>query len=192
MGLLIAGLFVFLGLHSLRMVAGDWRARQMARLGEGPWKAIYSLLSIAGFVLLIWGYGRARADSVALWTPPAWGAHVAALLAVVAFILVVSAYVPQTHFRTWLGHPMTAGVGLWALGHLLANGTLRDVILFGAFLVWSIAVFASRRRRDRDAGAVYPPGRVARDAVAIVVGVVAALVFALFLHGPLIGVRPFR
>jgi len=191
MGSLIAGLFVFLGLHSLRMVAGDWRARQMARLGEGPWKAIYSLLSIAGFVLLIWGYGRARADSVALWTPPAWGAHVAALLAVVAFILVVSAYVPQTHFRTWLGHPMTAGVGLWALGHLLANGTLRDVILFGAFLVWSIAVFASRRRRDRDAGAVYPPGRVARDAVAIVVGVVAALVFALFLHGPLIGVRPF-
>ena len=188
---LVAGLVVFLGTHWVGILAPRWREAQIARIGEHRWKLAYSLVSIVGFVLLIWGYGRARADAVALWTPPPWGPHATALLTVVAFILVVSAYVPQTHFRTWLGHPMTAGVGVWALGHLLANGTLRDVILFGAFLVWSIAVLASRRRRDREAGVVYPRGRGARDLVAIVVGVVAALVFALFLHGPLIGVRPF-
>lgn len=189
--MLVAGLVVFLGTHWVGAIAPRWREAQIARIGERRWKGAYSLVSIVGFVLLIWGYGRARADAVVLWTPPTWAPHATALLTVVAFVLVVSAYVPQTHFRTWLGHPMTAGVGAWALGHLLANGTLRDVILFGAFLVWSIAVYASRRRRDREAGVVYPPGRLARDAVAIAVGVVAALVFALFLHGPLIGVRPF-
>ena len=189
--MLVAGLVVFLGTHWVGVLAPRWREAQIARIGEHRWKLAYSLVSIVGFVLLIWGYGRARADADALRTPPAWAPHATALLTVIAFILVVSAYVPQTHFRTWLGHPMTAGVGVWALGHLLANGTLRDVILFGAFLVWSIAVFASRTRRDREADVVYPPARGARDIVAIVAGVVAALVFALFLHGPLIGVRPF-
>jgi uncharacterized membrane protein len=86
---------------------------------------------------------------------------------------------------------MTAGVGVWALGHLIANGRLADVVLFGSLLVWAIVVFAIRRSRDRAAGTTYPPGRLARDALVAVIGIVAALAFALFLHGPLIGVRPF-
>jgi uncharacterized membrane protein len=116
---------------------------------------------------------------------------VTALLVIVAFILVVSAYVPDTYFKSALGHPMTAGVGVWALGHLVSNGSLRDVVLFGGFLVWSIVVFTTRRWRDRRAGVAYPRWRASRSAVAVAVGVAAALVFALFLHGPLIGVRPF-
>ena len=191
MSMLVAGLVVFLGVHSIGVLAPRWRDARIAQFGERRWKGPYSLVSIAGFVLLLWGYGRARADSAALWAPPAWAPHATALLTVVAFVLVVAAYVPGTHFKSALGHPMTVGIGAWAAGHLLSNGASRDVLLFAAFLAWSVVVFATRRRRDREAGVVYPPGRLARDAVAIVVGVVAALVFALFLHGPLIGVRPF-
>ena len=188
---LVAGLVVFLGVHSIGVLAPRWRGAEVAHMGEKRWKGVFSLVSIAGFVLLVWGYGHSRADSAALWTTPAWAPHATALLAVVAFVLVAAAYVPGTHFKSALGHPMTAGVGIWAFGHLLSNGSLRALILFGAFLAWSIAVFTARRRRDREAGVAYPPWRARRNAVAIVVGVVAGLVFALFLHGPLIGVRPF-
>lgn len=189
--ILVAGLVLFLGAHSVGVLAPQWREARIARIGERRWKGAYSFMSIVGFAVLIWGYGRARADAVALWTPPAWAPHVTALLSVIAFILVVSAYVPGTHFKSALGHPMTAGVGIWAAGHLLSNGTSRDVVLFAAFFAWSIVVLATRRRRDREAGVVCPPGRLARDAIATVVGIVAAIVFAVFLHGPLIGVRPF-
>jgi uncharacterized membrane protein len=188
---LVAGLVVFLGVHSIGILAPRWRNAQVMQMGERRWKGVFSLVSIAGFVLLVWGYGRSPSDPVALWTPPAWAPHATALLAVVAFILVVSAYVPGTHFRSALGYPMTVGVGVWALGHLLSNATPRDVVLFGAFLVWSIAVFATRRRRDQAAGVAYAAGHVRQDVIAIVAGVVGALVFALFLHAPLIGVRPF-
>ena len=188
---LVVGLVVFLGAHSVGVLAPGWREARIARIGERRWKGAYSLLSIIGFVVLIRGYGRARADAVAWWAPPAWAPHATALLTLIAFILVVSAYVPGTHFKSALGHPMTAGAGVWAAGHLLSNGTSRDVVLFAAFLAWSIVVLATRRRRDREAGVAYPPGRLARDAIATVVGIVAAIVFAVFLHGPLIGVRPF-
>jgi uncharacterized membrane protein len=188
---LIAGLVVFLGAHSLGVLAPRWRAAQVGRLGVHGWKLAFSVVSIGGFALIVWGYGLSRAATFMLWTLPPWTRHVTVLLVIVAFILVVSAYVPNTYFKSVLGHPMTAGVGVWALGHLLSNGSLRDVILFGAFLVWSIALFTTRRRRDREAGVTYPPSRARRTVVAVVVGVLAALVFALFLHGPLIGVRPF-
>jgi uncharacterized membrane protein len=188
---LIAGLVVFLGLHSLGIAAPRWRAAQVDRLGLHRWKLAFSAASIAGFALILWGYGIARGESVVLWSAPPSMRHVTELLAVIAFILVVSAYVPGTHFKSALGHPMTAGVAVWAFGHLLANGRLPDVVLFGAFLAWALVVFVNRRRRDREAGAAYPPGYVGRDVVAIVAGTVAALAFALLLHGPLIGVRPF-
>jgi uncharacterized membrane protein len=188
---LIAGLVVFLGTHSVGVLAPRWREAQIARIGPQRWKLAISVASIVGFVLLIWGYGLARAEAGALWSPPSWGPHAAALLTMIAFVLVTAAYVPGTHFKSALGHPMTAGVGLWAFGHLLSNGGAQDVILFGVFLAWAIAVFATRRRRDRDAGVVRPPGRARQDLIATAIGVVAALAFAAFLHGPLIGVRPF-
>jgi uncharacterized membrane protein len=191
MSWLIAGLLVFLVPHSLGLVAPQWRSRQVARLGERPWKGLYSLVSLAGLILIIWGYGHARATPVVVWTPPTWGRHAAALLVVVAFVLMAAAYVPRTKIKAALGHPMTAGVALWAFAHLLANGTLHDVVLFGAFLVWALVTFVIRRGRDARAGRTYPPGSLAKDAIAVIAGVVVSVGFALFLHGPLIGVRPF-
>jgi len=188
---LIAGLVVFLLSHSLRIFAVDWRARQVARMGPGPYKVAYSVVSIVGLALVVWGYGMARANPAVLWTAPTWGRHATALLTVVAFVLVVAAYVPGTRIKAALGHPMTAGVALWALGHLLSNGRLDAVVLFGAFLAWAVVLFAARRAQDRAAGTTYPAGTLARDAIVVVVGIAAALGFALFLHGPLIGVRPF-
>jgi uncharacterized membrane protein len=191
MSWLVVGLIVFLVPHSIGLAAPQWRSRQVARLGDGPWKGLYSLVSLAGLVLIIWGFGQARATPVAVWTPPSWGRHASALLTVIAFVLIAAAYVPRTRIKAALGHPMTAGVALWAFAHLLANSTLHDVVLFGAFLVWALVTFLIRRGRDRRAGTTYPPGSLAKDAIAVVAGIVASLGFALFLHGPLIGVRPF-
>ena len=188
---LIVGLLVFLVPHSVGLAIPQWRAHQVAHLGEKPWKGLYSLVSLVGFVLIIWGYGQARASPVIVFTPAVWTRHAATLLTIIAFVLIAAAYVPRTKIKAALGHPMTAGVALWAFAHLLANGELHDVVLFGAFLVWSIATFVVRRARDREAGTTYPPGTLAKDAVAIVAGVVVSVGFALFLHGPLIGVRPF-
>jgi uncharacterized membrane protein len=120
-----------------------------------------------------------------------WTRHLASLLTIPAFILLVAAYVPGTRIKRAVGHPMVAGVKSWAIAHLIANGTLADVLLFGTFLVWSIVLYTSSRRRDRAAGTVYVVGPVLRDVIAVVVGLVAWVAFALWLHGPLIGVRPF-
>jgi uncharacterized membrane protein len=187
---LILGLIVFLGVHSVRIVADDWRTAQIARMGEGKWKGIYSLLSLAGFVLMVWGFGQARQTTLVLWSPPQWTSHVAALLTLIAFVLVVAGNLPGTRMKHALGHPMVLGVKVWALAHLISNGTLADVVLFGSFLVWAIVDYASSRRRDRAAGTVYPAGVLGRDALAIGIGVVAWVAFAFWLHGWLIGVRP--
>jgi len=191
MTVLILGLILFLGTHSLRIFADDWRGRQVARLGEQRWKGIYSLVSLAGFALLVWGYGMARAEPVLLWSPPVWTRHLAALLTVPAFILLVAAYVPGTRIKAAVGHPMVLGVKTWAFSHLIANGTLADVLLFGSFLVWAVVDYRSAKARDRAAGTRYVAGPVSRDILAVVIGLVAWAAFALWLHGMLIGVRPF-
>jgi uncharacterized membrane protein len=188
---LILGLVMFLGTHSVRIFADGWRGARVAAMGLNAWKAVYSIVSLAGFVLIVWGYGLARADPVVLYTPPLWTRHLAALLTLPAFILLAAAYVPGTRIKRAVGHPMVAGVKSWAFAHLIANGTLADVALFGSFLAWSIVDYISARRRDRAAGVVYVVGPIMRDVTAVVVGVVAWAVFALWLHGPLIGVRPF-
>jgi len=190
MTLLILGLLLFLGAHSVRIFADAWRSRQIARIGPGPWKGVYSATSAIGLVLIVWGYGLARAEPVLVWSPPLAMRHLAALLTVPAFILLAAAYVPANRIKAKLGHPMVAGVKLWAFAHLLANGTLAGIVLFGAFLVWAVADFASARRRDRRNGTSYPAGSPARDAVAIGVGLAAWAAFAFLLHGWLIGVRP--
>lgn len=191
MTLLILGLLIFLGVHSVRIVADDWRTRQIARLGLMRWKGIYAAASLLGFVLIVWGYAQARMEPVVLWIPPLWGRHLAALLTLPAFILVVAAYVPGNHLRAALGHPMLAGVKLWALAHLLATGLLSSLVLFGSFLVWAVVDFAASRRRDRAAGVRPAPGTLRGDAIAVVVGAVAWFVFARHLHATLIGVQPF-
>jgi uncharacterized membrane protein len=189
---LVLGLLLFLGTHSVRIVAEDWRARQIARLGEGPWKGLFSLLSALGLVLIVWGYGETRAEAVSLWDPPVWTRHLAALLTLPAFVLIAAAYVPGTRMKAAIGHPMLAGVKLWALAHLAANGRPGDIVLFGAFLAWAALDFRSARRRDRRAGRRYPaaPG-IGRDLLAVAAGTAAWAAFAFYLHGWLIGVRPF-
>jgi len=189
--LLVAGLVVFLGVHSVRIVADDWRTARIAAVGERAWKLAYTVVSLAGFALLVYGYGQARQATTLLWQPPVWTRHAAAALVLVAFVLVAAAYVPGTRIRSAVGHPMILGVKVWAFAHLLANGTVADVVTFGAFLAWAIVDYAASRRRDRAAGVTYPPGPSARDAIAIAAGALAWAVFAFWLHGPLIGVRPF-
>ena len=191
MTLLILGLALFLGVHSTRIVADGWRTATIARIGERPWKGIYSVLSIAGFVLLVIGYGAARQSPVVLYTPPLWTRHLAALLTIPAFVLLVAAYVRGNAIKRAVGHPMVAGVKVWAFAHLLANGTLADVVLFGAFLVWAVLSFVAARRRDRRDGRVYPVGPGSRTLLAVGVGLIAWAVFAFVLHRPLIGVSPF-
>lgn len=191
MGYLLAGLVLFLGVHSLRIFAEDWRTRTLARLGEGTFKGVYSLLSLAGFALIIYGFGVARETPVMLWMPPVAMRHAASLLTLVSFILLAAAYVPRNGIKARLHHPMVLGVKAWALAHLLANGSAAHAVLFGAFLAWGVLDFIAARRRDRAAGAQYPAGTLAGTTIAVVVGVVAWAAFAFKLHGLLIGIRPF-
>ena len=191
MKLLVAGLVVFLGVHSLRIVADGWRTATIERMGRNAWRALYSIVSLAGFALLVWGYGQARLEGVFLWSPPAWTRYVTSILVLPAFVLIVAGNMKGTRIKAAVGHPMLLGTKVWAFAHLLSNGSLADVVLFGAFLAWSIVDYASCRRRDREAGTVYPPGTSSRDATAIAIGTVAWFVFGFWLHGPLIGVRPY-
>lgn len=189
--ILLLGLVVFLGVHSTRIVAEGWRTRAVGVRGGKAYKGLYSLVSIVGFALVVWGYGLARQEPVQLWTPPRAMNHLAALLMLLSFILLAATYVPRNAIKAKLHHPMVLGVKAWALGHLLANGTLADVVLFGAFLAWSVFAFRAARQRDR-AGHVQYAAATARGTVAaLAIGAVAYLVFALWLHGALIGVRPF-
>ncbi|MCL4764321.1 MAG: hypothetical protein KJ018_21505 [Burkholderiales bacterium] len=191
MTLMVVGLLVFLGSHSVRIFAEDWRSARLAAMGEAKWKLAYSVVAIAGFVLIVVGYGQARLDPVPLFSPPVWTRHLAALLTIPAFVLLAAAYVKGTRIKAAVGHPMVAGVKIWAFAHLVANGTLADVVLFGAFLAWAVVDYLAARRRDRAAGTVYAVGPVARNVVAVATGLVAWAAFAFWLHGPLIGVRPF-
>ena len=191
MTVLVLGLVLFLGTHSVRVFADDWRAGVIRARGEGLWKGLYSLLSIAGFAAIVWGYGLTRTAPVELWSPPVWTRHLASLLTLVSFVLVAASYVPRTRIKAAVGHPMVLGVKTWALAHLLANGRLADVVLFGAFLAWSVVLYAASRRRDRRTGTRHIAGPATRDILAVVVGVGAWAAFAFWAHGALIGVRPF-
>lgn len=191
MSILVLGLVLFLGVHSVRIFADGFRTAQVARIGERRWKLLVAVVSFFGLALIIWGYGDARQATRVLYVPPVWTRHLAAPLTLVAFILIAAGNIRGTRIRARLGHPMVAGTKLWAFAHLIANGTVADVVLFGAFLAWAIADFMSARRRDRAEGRVYRVGPISRDLIAIGAGGLAWAVFAFFLHGPLIGVHPF-
>ncbi|MBS0431059.1 MAG: NnrU family protein [Proteobacteria bacterium] len=191
MPLLIAGLVIFLGAHSVRIFAEGWRTRMVARIGLKRWKAVFALVSIVGFVLLVIGFGQARHTPELLYVAqPVWK-HSNALFTLVAFVLFFAAHGPANHFRAWLHHPMAAGTAVWAFGHLLSTGFVHDVVLFGAFLVWAVADFIAGRVRDRAGGTVYAAGTLRGDAGTVVIGVIAWALFAFLLHGWLIGVKPF-
>lgn len=191
MTILIIGLAIFLGTHSVRIVAEKWRQAQIARLGEKSWKLGFSMLSAVGLALIIWGYGVAREAPIVLWSSPTGMRHAASLLTLLAFVLLAAAYVPRNHLKAKFHHPMVLGVKTWSAGHLLANGTVADLLLFGSFLGWAVLSFIAARRRDRLAGTTYPAGTARGTLLAIAGGTIAWAVFAFWLHGALIGVRPF-
>ncbi len=190
MAVLIVGLIIFLSVHSVRIFADDWRTAQISKVGPKVWKGGYTLLSLIGLVLIVYGYGLARQSPVVLYTTPAWTRHSAALLTLGAFVMIAAAYVPETHIKARIRHPMVAGVKVWAVAHLLANGTLADVVLFGSFLAWAILNYTAALRRDRVANVGYVVGPMSRDVTAVAIGAVAWVVFTFWLHGWLIGVRP--
>jgi len=188
---LLAGLILFLGVHSLRLFADDWRTQTRNAWGPRTWRAVYSLLSLAGFGLIVWGFGLVRQAPVQLWSPPTGMRHLAGLLTLLAFVLLAAAYVPGNQIKARVHHPMVAAVKLWAFAHLLSNGNVGHVLLFGTFLGWAVLVYLAAKRRDRRDGTVYAVGQTGATGVTVALGVAAWIAFTLWLHGWLIGVRPF-
>ena len=188
---LIAGLVLFLGLHSTRIVADGARSRFIARHGAGPWRGLYSLVSAVGLGLIVWGYSLTLRQPVVLIQPAPWARTLAGLLTLVAFVLITAAYVPRNHFKAWVGHPMVLGTALWALGHLQATRTAADVLLFGGFLVWAVFCFVSLHRRDRAAGVQRAPGQAMASVLAVGIGVAVWALFTFWLHAALIGIAPY-
>lgn len=183
---LIAGLVIFLGVHSIRIFAPAWRDRMVERVGLNSWKIRYSLVSLAGFVLIVIGYGAARLEPVVLYNPPFWLRHVAALLMLVAFPVLVSAYFPG-RIKAAVKHPMLVATKTWAVAHLLANGMLADMLLFGGFLAWAVLDRIAVGKRGEPAPVAGP---IRNDVIAVVVGVALYVVFVFWAHRWLFGVPP--
>ena len=189
MELLIVGLVVFLGVHSVAIVAPGWRDAQRARMGEGAWKGVFTLASVLGLVLIVYGYGLARQAPIVLYTPPSWARHLAAVLLLPVFPLLLATYLPG-RIKSAAKHPTLLATKLWALAHLIANGTLADVLLFGGFLAWAVAdrISVKRRAVQRPLPGA-PPGPM-NDVIALVAGLALYAVFVLWAHRWMIGVAP--
>ena len=187
LAVMILGLVLFLGAHTLP-AQRKWRRRAIAALGEGGYKIAYALVSLLGIALIVWGFGHYRATGwIDIWNPPKALKHITVALMLPAVILVVAAYI-RGHIYTALKHPMLAGVKLWAAAHLLANGDLGSIILFGSFLGWAVFDRISLKRRS-DAGApAIPVGGWGNDLIAVAVGILAYLALAFAFHPVVIGV----
>lgn len=187
---LIVGLWLFVGAHSERLFFPRWRAQFIAHRGENTWKLYVSVRSIIGLGLIVYGFALSRAAPVFLWNPPLWTRHVALPLTLVAFILFAASKGPPNHIKQRIGHPMYAGVKVWAFAHLLANGRLGDVVLFGTLLLWAVVGYTISRRRDRRGGITYPVGVARNTVINVVAGTAAWALFTFWLHRVLIGVPP--
>jgi len=204
---LILGLILFLGAHSVRIWADGWRNQTIEAYGEKAFKGVYALVSILGFYLLVVGYGEARLQTVALWNPPIFTKHISMLLMLLSSILLVATYIPRNHFKMRLGHPMVLSVKVWALSHLLANGNLADLVLFGSFLIWAVLNFRSARARDRalllnlnvteeaagesiaESESAHQP-KLLSTIITLVGGMAIWALITFFLHAKIVGVSP--
>jgi uncharacterized membrane protein len=189
---MIIGIIVFLGIHSVRIVAPRWRLAKMREWGEGKWKGLYSLVSIIGFVLLVWGFGMARLEAPILYEPPVWMKHITLLLMLFAFIFLGIFIAKPGRIKPVLKHPMLIAIKTWALAHLLANGDLASLILFLSFLAWAVfdRIALKRQARAGLAPAAIAAGPVSNDIIGIVTGLVLYGLFVWKLHAILIGVSP--
>ena len=189
---LILGIVVFLGIHSVRIVAPQWRLARIAQWGEGKWKGLYSLVSLVGLVLLVWGFGMARLEAPILYEPPVWMKHIVLLLMLFAFIFLGLFIAKAGRLKPALKHPMLIAIKTWALAHLLANGDLASLILFLSFLAWAVfdRIALKRQARAGLAPAAIAPGPVTNDVIGIAIGLVLYGLFVWKLHALLIGVSP--
>ena len=188
--ILILGLVLFLGAHSVRIFAEGWRMDMISRLGAQRWKGLYSLVSIAGLALIVWGFAQARHGAPQLWAPPIWARHLNLLIMLVSLILFAAANPKPSHYKAFLHHPMVWGVILWSGGHLLANGTAADAVLFGAFFVWGVLDLFAARARDRRERVIYAAPQWRSTIIATVAGAVVWAVFVFWAHLWLFGVSP--
>lgn len=188
--LLIAGLVLFLGVHSVAIVDAGWRDRMAARLGDLPWKALYGVVALVGLWLIVNGYSEVRrsVDPIVLYHAPIWTRHITLLLMLPVFVLLLAAYLPGRIQRT-TKHPMLLAVKIWAFAHLLANGSLADLLLFGSFLAWAVADRISLKRRAPTSAPSAPAGRF-NDWIALAGGVALYLLFLFWWHKALFGVAP--
>jgi uncharacterized membrane protein len=198
MAWLILGLVLFLGAHSVRIFADDWRSRTIEAWGEKAFKGIYAVVSLVGFYALIVGYSEARMQPFVIWQPPTATRHISVLLMLFASILLVATYIPHNHFKVRMGHPMILSVKVWALSHLLANGNLADLVLFGTFLAWSVLIFRVSRARDRANAAAQsmeelaqaPQAKLTATLAAFVLGALLWASITFHLHALVVGISP--
>lgn len=187
--ILIAGLLVFLATHVFVSMRGA-RAAAMARLGVIGYRVAFSVVSIAGLVLIVWGYGLYRAHEwIDLWYPPAFTRHITVLLMLFSIIFMTAAFFPS-HIKARLKHPMLASVKTWALAHLISNGDLGSILLFGTFLGWAVFARISAKRRTDEVAAVAPKGYT-NGAIVVLLGIVIYLALGYVFHPVFIGVPVF-
>jgi len=185
--IMILGLALFFGVHTLT-TQRELRARFVTSMGEGGYKIFYSLASLAGLALIVWGFAHYRATGwIDVWSPPTAFKHITVALMLPAVILVVASYI-RGRIYTTLKHPMLAGVKLWAAAHLLANGDLGSIILFGSFLGWAVFARISLTHRSDGGAPPIPVGGPANDLIAVAVGIIAYLALAFAFHPVVIGV----
>jgi uncharacterized membrane protein len=190
LAILVIGLVVFLGAHVF-VTCRAQRAALIARIGEGPYKGLFSLVSLVGLVLIAYGFGKYRASgSIEVWSPPEWTYYVSQFLMWPASIFVVAAYIRGEIWRR-LKHPMLVGVKTWAVAHLIANGDLGSIILFGSFLAWAVYDRITLKRRSDPGTPAIPAGGHRRDLVAIAVGTVLYLLLGFIFHPIVVGVPVF-
>jgi|SRR5690242_1055758 len=187
--ILVLGLLVFLGAHVFVSLRGV-RADVIARIGLHVYRGVFALVSLAGLVLIVWGYGQYRAHEwIQLWSPPGFMRHITIGLMLFATIFIVAAFIPS-HIKTRLKHPMLASVKTWAFAHLLSNGDLGSILLFGAFLAWGVFARIAAKRRG-DLGPQTAPAGWGNDVLVVVVGIVVYLALGYAFHPVVIGVPVF-
>lgn len=186
--ILVLGLVIFFSVHSIRVVAPEWRDMAMARHGVMRWRLRFGLITLLATALIIIGYMQMRVDPTILWSPPVWTRHVAGLMMLLSLYFVGSAIIPKTTMKRLMGYPMLIAVKLWAFSHLISNGELVDLIVFGSFLIWSTVIFSMSRRRDRKAGVVPSESSVEFDLAAFVFAMVSWFAIVFYLHEIVFGV----
>ena len=189
LAVLIIGLGVFFASH-IFVAAREKRAALIRRLGQSGYRALFSVVSLAGLALIVWGYAEYRAEGmIAVWWPPAFMRHVTVGLMLISIVVLASFRIPS-HIKTWIKHPMLASIKIWAFAHLLSNGDLGSILLFGSFLAWAVYARIAVKRRG-DLGPQTAPATWRNDVIVVVFGVVLYLLLGFYFHPYVIGVNVF-